>query len=118
MTIDYRDARPVSWIKAARKAFEAFPLEAQDDILAALTVAADGGFPGNAKPLKDLGSGVYEIALRHRTDAYRAVYTVQFKDALWVVHAFQKKSKSGIKTPKQDIDVILDRIKRLKETLK
>ena len=118
MAIDYRNTRPVSWIKAARKAFEDFPLEAQDDILAALTVAADGGFPANAKPMKGLGSGIYEIALRHRTDAYRAVYTVQFKDALWVVHAFQKKSKSGIKTPKQDIDVILDRIRRLKETLK
>lgn len=118
MAIDYRDTRPVSWIKAARKAFEDFPLEAQDDILAALTIAADGGFPTNAKPMKGLGSGVYEIALRHRTDAYRVVYTVQFRDALWVVHAFQKKSRSGIKTPKQEIDVILDRIKRLKENLK
>ncbi|MCB1392911.1 MULTISPECIES: type II toxin-antitoxin system RelE/ParE family toxin [Nitrobacter] len=105
-------------MKAARKTFEDFPQGAQDDILAALTVAADGSFPGNVKPMKGLGSGVYEVALRHRTDAYRAVYTLQFKDALWVVHAFQKKSKSGIKTPKQETDLILERIKRLKEMLK
>ncbi len=87
-------------------------------MLAALTVAADGGFPSNAKPLKGLGSGVYEVALRYRTDAYRAVYTVQFEGALWVVHAFQKKSKSGIKTPKQEIDLVLERIRRLKEILR
>ena len=58
------------------------------------------------------------MTLRHRTDAYRTVYTLQFKEALWVVHAFQKKSKSGIKTPKQEIDLILERINRLKEMLK
>jgi phage-related protein len=116
--INYRDTRPVSWVKAARKDFEGFPQDVQDEILAALTVAADGGFPVNAKPMKGLGTGVHEVALRHRTDAYRAVYTVHFKDALWVVHAFQKKSKSGIKTPRQEIDLILERIKRLKEILK
>lgn len=79
---------------------------------------ADGGFPGNVKPMKGRGSGVYEVTLRHRTDAYRTVYTLQIKEALWVVHAFQKKSKSGIKTPKQEIDLILERINRLKEMLK
>jgi phage-related protein len=116
--ITYRDTRPVSWVKAARKAFGDFPKDVQDEVLAALTIAADGGFPGNVKPMKGLGSGVYEGALRHRTDAYRAVYTVQFERALWVVHAFQKKSRSGIKTPKQEIDLILERIRRLKEILK
>ncbi len=116
--ITYRTTRPVSWIKAARKDFEAFPQEAQDDILAALTIAADGGFPGIVKSMKGLGSGVYEVALRHRGDAYRSVYTLQFEGALWVVHAFQKKSKSGIATPKQDIDLVVERIKRLKEMLK
>ncbi|MGE0007687.1 MAG: type II toxin-antitoxin system RelE/ParE family toxin [Parvibaculaceae bacterium] len=105
-------------MKAARKAFDDFPKGAQDDILTALSIAADGAFPDNVKPMKGLGSGVYEVALRHRTDAYRAVYTLQFKGALWVVHAFQKKSKSGIKTPKQETDLIRERIKRLKEILK
>jgi phage-related protein len=113
-----RKTRPISWMKAARKAFEEFPKGAQDDVLAALTIVADGGFPGNAKPMRGLGSGVYEVALRHRTDAYRTVYTLQFEEALWVVHAFQKKSKSGIATPKQETDLILERIKRLKEILK
>lgn len=116
--ITFRDTRPVSWVKAARKDFEDFPKDAQDKVLDILTSAADVGLPSNAKPLKGLGAGVYEVALRHRTDAYRAVYTVQFADALWVVHAFQKKFKSGIKTPKQEIDLILERIKRLKELLK
>lgn len=110
-------ARPVSWVRAARKAFEAFPREAQDTILTTLTIVADGGFPGNVKPMKGLGSGVYEVALRHRAEAYRAVYTVHFADAVWVIHAFQKKSRSGIKTPRHDVDVIVERLRRLKEKL-
>ena len=115
---DSRNTRPVSWIKAARKAFDDFPRKAQDEILRALTVAADGGFPEHMKPMKGLGSVVYEVALRHRTEAYRTVYTLEFRNALWVVHAFQKKSKSGIGTPKHEVDLITDRIKRLKEVLK
>ncbi len=69
----------------------------------------------STKPMKGLGSGVYEIALPHRGDAYRAVYAVQIDDDLWVVHAFQKKSTQGIKTPQREIEVIRERIKRLKE---
>lgn len=115
--IRYRQTRPVSWIKAARKDFEAFPEGAQADMLTALTIAADGGFASNVKPMKGMGAGVYEIALRHRSDAFRAVYTIQFAGALWVIHAFQKKSKSGIKTPQQEIDLITDRIRRLREAL-
>ncbi|MBN9316719.1 MAG: type II toxin-antitoxin system RelE/ParE family toxin [Devosia sp.] len=113
-----RQTRIISWIKAARKDFDAFPRPAQDDVLSALTMAADGGFPTTAKPMNGLGAGVYEIALRHRTDAYRAVYTLQFKDTLWVVHAFQKKSKTGIKTPSAEIDLVAQRLRRLKEMLK
>jgi Phage-related protein len=71
-----------------------------------------------AKPMKGLGSGVYEIALTFRGDTYRAVYAVQMGRDIWVVHAFQKKSKTGIKTPKHEIDLIRERIKRLKEMLK
>lgn len=107
--------RIISWIKSARKDFNAFPAAAQDEILDALTLAADGLQPDAAKPMKGLGSGVYEIALRHRGDAYRTVYTLQIQDRIWVVHAFKKKSKSGIKTPKPDIDLIKERIKRIKE---
>jgi len=107
--------RIISWIKAARKDFDAFPAAARDEILDALTLAADGLQPDLAKPMKGLGSGVYEIALRHRGDAYRTVYTLQTQDRIWVIHAFKKKSKSGIKTPKPDIDLIKERIKRIKE---
>ena len=64
------------------------------------------------------GSGVMELALKHRGDAYRVVYALQIDDDIWVVHAFQKKSKSGIKTPKAEIDLVVERLKRLKERLK
>lgn len=115
--MEERAQRQISWIKAARKDFEGFPLAAQDEIMDALSFAADGNMPTIAKPMKGFGSGVFEIALRHRGDAYRAVYTVQIDDDLWVIHAFKKKSKSGIKTPKPDIDLIHERIKRLKEMI-
>ena len=65
-----------------------------------------------------IGSGVFEIALSFRTDAFRVVYAVQLADEIWVVHAFQKKSTQGIKTPKREIALIKDRLKRLKEMLR
>ena len=83
--------------------------------LIALTIAAEGGKADIAKPMRGLGSGVFEIAVPVRGDAFRVIYVVQFGDDTWVVHAFQKKSKSGIKTPKAEIDLIKDRLKRLKE---
>lgn len=113
-----RQTRQISWIKAARKDFEKFPLEAQDICLTALTVAAEGGKADLAKPISGLGSGVFEIALPHRGNAYRVVYAVQIADAIWVVHAFQKKSKTGIKTPKPEIDLVESRLKILKEVLR
>jgi phage-related protein len=109
--------RPIAWIKAARRDFEDFPQEAKDDLLDALTVIADGGKPAIAKPLTGLGSGVMELALRHRGDAYRVVYALQVAHEIWVIHAFQKKSKVGIKTPKAEIDLVIERLKRLKEAL-
>jgi phage-related protein len=68
-----------------------------------------------AKPLRGLGSGVFEIAMAYRTNAYRTVYAVRLGAAVWVIHAFQKKSKAGIKTPKQDIELIRQRLRRLQE---
>ena len=112
-----RDSRPISWIKAAKKAFEDFPSGAQEAIKDALTVAAEGSMASIAKPFKGVGSGVFEIALPYRGEAYRCVYAVQLGDAVWVLHVFQKKSKTGIKTPQQDIDIIHLRLKRLKEAL-
>lgn len=113
-----RDTRPISWLKGARKDFEDFPQGAQLEMARALTVLAEGRMPDIAKPLTGLGSGVMELALKYRGDAFRVVYALQIDDDIWVVHAFQKKSKSGIKTPKQEIDLIRDRLKRLREMLK
>src|ERR1700692_1088942 len=112
------ELRPISWLKAAEKEFLTFPREVQIDMLTALGVAARGGKADTAKPFKGVGSGVFEIALRHRGDAFRAIYAVPIGAALWVVDAFQKKSKSGIKTPQVDVDRIKERIKRLKEALR
>ncbi|MGV1015471.1 MAG: type II toxin-antitoxin system RelE/ParE family toxin [Methyloceanibacter sp.] len=112
-----RDTRPVSWIKAALKDFGTFPDAVQEAALSALTVAAEGQKADTAKPLKGLGSGIFEIALRHRGDAFRVIYAVQIRDALWVVHAFQKKSKKGIATSKPEIELTKARLKRLKEIL-
>ena len=110
--------RPISWVTAARKDFEGFPEGAQAICLAALTIAADGGKADIAKPLKGLASGVMEIALPYRGNAFRVVYAVQIGADLWVVHAFQKKATQGIKTPKHEIDLIAARLKRLKEMLR
>jgi phage-related protein len=113
-----RKTRPVSWIKAALKEFEAFPPEASSVCLTALTIAAEGGKADIAKPMRGMGSGVFEIALPFKGDAFRVVYALQIADEIWVVHAFQKKSTRGIKTPQREIDLIKDRLKRLKEMLR
>ena len=107
----------VSWVKAARKDFGDFPGGAQDKALDALSVIADGGMPDVAKPLTGLGSGIWELAIKARGDAYRLVFALQLGEDIWVVHAFQKKSTKGIATPKQEIDLVRNRIKRLKEML-
>jgi phage-related protein len=105
----------VSWIRAALKAFEMFPPGAQSICLTALTIAAEGAKADIATPMRGMGSGVFEIALPFRGDAFRVVYAVQIGDEIWVVHAFQKKSTRGIKTPQRELDLIRDRLKRLKE---
>ena len=113
-----RPSRPISWISAARRDFDKFPEEARSICLAALTIAAEGVKADIAKPMKGMGSGVFEIALPCRGNAFRVVYAVQIGDDVWVVHAFQKKSTQGIKTPKREIDLAKDRLKRLKEILR
>jgi len=112
-----RTTRPISWIKPALKEFETFPDAVRSTALTALTIAAEGGKSDIAKPLQGLGSGVFEIALSFRGNAFRVVYMVQLGHDIWVVHAFQKKSTRGIKTPISEIDLIKDRLKRLKEML-
>jgi phage-related protein len=113
-----RPTRPISWVSAARKAFAEFPDEVQAICLAALTVAAEGSKADIAKPLMGLGSGIFEIARPWRGDAYRVVYAVQIGADLWVVHAFKKKATRGIKTPAHEINLVRDRLARLKEILR
>lgn len=115
---EVRNTRPISWVKAALADFEGFPRDAQSIMLTALTIAAEGGKADIAKPMHGFGSGVFEIALRFRGDAFRVMYAVQIADEIWVVHAFQKKSKEGIKTPKREVELLRDRLKRLKEALR
>ncbi|MBV9741961.1 MAG: type II toxin-antitoxin system RelE/ParE family toxin [Hyphomicrobiales bacterium] len=110
--------RPISWIRAARKDFEAFPREVQSDALDALAIAAEGGKSDNAKPFKGVDGGLYEIALQYRGNAFRVLYALKIGQSIWVVHTFQKKSKSGIKTPRMEVDVVKERLRRLKEALK
>lgn len=117
MTLTPR-TRPVSWVNAALKDFEAFPEGAKSICLAALTIAAEGSTADIAKPMRGLGSGVFEVALPFRGNAFRVVYAVHIADEIWVVHAFQKKSTQGIKTPTREVDLIKDRLKRLKEMLR
>lgn len=111
-------AREIHWISGARKEFDAFPLAAKTEAARALSVAATGNKADNAKPLKGFSEGVFEIVLRHRGEAYRVVYALKLGPDIWVLHAFQKKSTHGIKTPLREIDLIRERIKRLKEILK
>ena len=110
--------RKISWLRAARKEFLEFPLEARIDIETALFIAARGGKADSAKPFKGVDGGVFEIALARRGEAFRTVYAVQVSAELWVIDAFQKKSKRGIKTPQVNVDRIRQRLKRLKETLR
>ena len=99
------------WEGSSRKDFKEFPLNVQKDMGVALFIVQLGGTPGSAKPWKRLGSRVYELVEDHRSDTFRAVYTVRFGDAVHVLHAFQKKSKSGIATPQPDVERIEKRLK-------
>jgi phage-related protein len=108
--------RRISWIKLALKEFVSFPQAVQEQMKFALEIAAAGQKADIAKPMKGLGPGVFELAVPHRGDAYRAVYVLQIGEDVWVVHAFQKKSTQGIKTPRREIDVIRERIRGIRDT--
>ncbi|MDB5967559.1 MAG: hypothetical protein JWQ90_9 [Hydrocarboniphaga sp.] len=104
--------RPVSWIASSYKDYRAFPEPVQDAMGFALFRAQQGAKHDDAKPLKGFGgAGVLEIVTDHDGDTFRAVYTVKFAAAIYVLHAFQKKSKSGRKTPAEEIELIRRRLK-------
>jgi phage-related protein len=88
-----------------------FPEGGKDEMGVALSVAQFGGKHPSAKPWKGEGSGVLEIVEDHRGDTYRAVYTVKFANAAYVLHAFQKKSPKGIKTAQTDVELVSRRLK-------
>ena len=104
--------KPVAWIGSSYKDFREFPDSVQDSMGYALYQAQIGLKHGSAKPLKGFGgAGVLEIVADHVGDTFRAVYTVKFVTAIYVLHAFQKKSKSGIKTTTEDMELIQRRLK-------
>jgi phage-related protein len=103
--------KPLHWVGSAKDDLLEFPPEVVDDIGYALYLVQIGGKPPMAKPWKGEGSGVFEIVEDHRGNAYRAVYTVRFAAAVYVLHCFQKKSPSGIRTARNDQQRIHDRLK-------
>ena len=108
--------KPVRWIGASRNDVRAFPEPVRLRIGGALWEAQLGRKAGWAKPLKGFGgAGVLEVVDDHDGDAYRAVYTVRFEGVVYVLHAFQKKSKRGIARPKREIGLIEQRLKRARE---
>lgn len=109
------EVRSVIWLGDSRKQVKEFPPEVRRSLGSVLYDAQKGEKAPSAKPFKGVGSGVFEIAIRFKTDAYRAVYAVQIGEQVYVLHAFQKKSKSGIKTPQQDIDIIKRRYRQAVE---
>lgn len=110
--------RPVVWMGNSKKNIMAFPKEVQKLIGDELQLIQFGGMPKDAKPFKGVGSGVFEIAVRYDKEAYRCVQAVQLGKKIYVLHAFQKKSKKGIQTPKQEVETIKRRYKEAKELAK
>ncbi len=110
-------ARKLVWLGSSHKDFLAFPEEIQDDVIAALSFAQDGDKAMHAKPLLGFsGASVLEIVEHDRSGTYRCIYTVKFPTAVYILHAFQKKSRKGIATPKDDIEMIKRRFKLASET--
>ncbi|HXM36566.1 MAG TPA: type II toxin-antitoxin system RelE/ParE family toxin [Pyrinomonadaceae bacterium] len=106
-----RPARPLRWIRSSQKDYREFPPKVQDNFGFELFLAQTGQHPPSAKLLKGMGSGMVELVDDFDGDTYRAVYTVRFESAVYVLHAFKKKSKQGIKTPQGDIELIKQRLK-------
>jgi phage-related protein len=108
--------KPVVWIGTTKADLTSFPEDVKDAIGYALYIAQGGGKHADAKPMRGFsGAGILEIVEDHAGDTYRAVYTVRLAGRIYVLHVFQKKSKTGIKTPKLEIELIKSRLKRAEE---
>jgi len=104
--------KPLIWVGDSLAVVRSFPAEVKDEVGVALFQAQLGGKHIKAKPLRHISPGIMEIVSDHRSDTYRAVYTVRLEGRVYVLHAFQKKSKSGIATPKAEIDLIKQWLRR------
>ena len=102
--------REVVWIGSSHKDLKDFPPDVQDEMGYALYVAQEGGKHPKAKPLKGF-TGVMEIRSTYNTNTYRSIYTTKIGEKIYVLHAFQKKSKKGTQTPRNEIDLIKQRLK-------
>lgn len=108
--------KPLYWLGNSLKNLKDMPKEVQETFGHALYLAQTGNKHRAAKPLKRFsGAGILEVVEDYEGNTYRAVYTVRFGEAIFVLHVFQKKSKSGISTPKQEIDIIESRLKQAQE---
>ena len=108
--------KPLIWIGSSQKDFRDFPDEVKSEMGYGLFQAQQGGRHRNAKTLSGFGgAGVVEIVSDHRGDTYRAVYTLRFASSVYVLHAFQKKSKKGIATPQADMNLIERRLRDAEE---
>jgi phage-related protein len=112
MVADLPTTKPVQWVASSRKDLRAFPAEVRREVGLALLFAQVGEKHPSAKPLSGFGgAATLEIVEDDDGNTYRVVYTVKFQGVVYVLHAFQKKSKRGIATPKHDIDLIRERLK-------
>src|SRR5437879_5246290 len=107
--------KPLFWVASAKNDLMGFPEPVQDEVGSALSVGQFGGKHPKAKPWKGEGTGTFELVEDLRSDTYRAVYTVLFDDAVYVRHAFQKKSPHGIKTAQTDIELVGRRLRLAKQ---
>jgi phage-related protein len=108
--------KPVKWVSSAKRDLDAMPEDVKDVFGHAIDLAQAGGKHRDAKVLTGFGSaGVLEVVEDTQGDTYRAVYTVNFAGWVYVLHCFQKKSKSGVSTPKPDMDLINSRLKIAKQ---
>ena len=107
--------RNIIWVGSALKDLKMLPTEVKDEIGFTLHQIQEGKTPSNTKPLKGFGSGVMEIVCDFDTNTYRAIYAIKIGDEIYALHAFQKKSKTGIKTPQKEIDLIEQRLKIAKQ---
>jgi phage-related protein len=103
--------KPLHWVGSSRRDLLDFPEAVIDDMGYALGVVQFGGTPPQAKPWKGEGPGVFELVEDYRGDTYRALYTVRFVRAVYVLHCFQKKSPSGVRTAQSDIDLVHQRLR-------